>query len=184
MLHVESFCNSPLFKGMEGGGTGVRHASCCTLFHEMDNTAGGKVGRLIAVTRDDALVSSLRAIEPSTRFSVEVLSTGMSLARRVPSLGSWEPPAVILLDDDLPDMKGHELVEDLRRIRNDLKIIFLAYHPTPVFEVEVRRSGVYTFLVKPVESVLLMRIVEKALEHTTSRVARRGAGKGERLFDE
>jgi DNA-binding NtrC family response regulator len=144
----------------------------------MEPKARVKVGRLLAATRDEALMRQLKEIETRSSFTVEFVSQGTDLVRRAPGLGWSEPPAVLLLDNDLPEVRGRSLLPELVKTRSDLKVIFVAANPTPELEVEIRRSGAYTFMAKPVDSDLLSRIVEKAVDHT-SRIVRMAAGFGQ-----
>jgi two-component system cell cycle response regulator DivK len=82
-----------------------------------------------------------------------------------------EPPAVVLLDLELPDLDGFEVA---RRLRSDARtaqvpIIAVTARALPTDEARARAIGCNEFVTKPVDTATLHRALEAVL-------ARPGAG--------
>ena len=138
---------------------------------------------LLAATRDESLRRALRGIRVRGMARLETCLTGEEVLELISPAGflphEGERPAirVLVLDDDLIDMTGRDLLPELRRVAGDVKIIFVTKRPDVETEIAVRRQGVYFFLRKPVEAALMNRLIEKAVAHTAVFVARSG-GRG------
>ena len=132
-------------------------------------------GTLVVATRDDSMVAALRALNGELDLDLDIVNSKRELLGRLsprnglPHEGDAGWIKILLLDDDLGDARGRELIRPLREVRSDLKIIFTTSRPTPNLEVEVRREGVHFFLPKPIEPGNLKKIVTKAVEHESTR---------------
>jgi DNA-binding NtrC family response regulator len=76
-----------------------------------------------------------------------------------------EPPALMLLDLQMPRMGGMEVLRALRRDAVDLRVIVITAHGSVEAAVEAMREGAYDFLPKPFDPHHLEIVVRKALEH-------------------
>lgn len=71
---------------------------------------------------------------------------------------------VVLLDQNLPDMEGHELCPDILSYNDQTKIIFVTAHPSFEGAVKAIRTGAHDYLSKPFELEELSLTVENALK--------------------
>ncbi|MBD3161947.1 MAG: response regulator [Candidatus Eisenbacteria bacterium] len=74
------------------------------------------------------------------------------------------PPDLAIIDLNLPDGDGLGLVDEFRDHGIDATIVVLTAHGSIDSAVEATRSGVYDYLVKPVEAERLARVIDKGLE--------------------
>jgi DNA-binding NtrC family response regulator len=81
---------------------------------------------------------------------------------------------VMLIDEVLANASGLELLRRIRLASPELKVIFIAEEPSIDLEREVRSAGVSYFGNKPVNPLLLRRVLEKVLEHETRRLRQVG----------
>jgi DNA-binding NtrC family response regulator len=80
-------------------------------------------------------------------YQVEAANTGgegLKLARE-----RWFH--IALLDENLPDARGHELCPELLRCNADLKIVFITAYPSFNHALQAIRAGAYDYLSKPFE---------------------------------
>jgi two-component system, cell cycle sensor histidine kinase and response regulator CckA len=75
-----------------------------------------------------------------------------------------ERPDVVLLDLNLGDMRGEEVLRILRREADPPPVIILSGELTPSREQDLRRDGACGFVHKPSPTSRLVRAVEKALQ--------------------
>jgi DNA-binding NtrC family response regulator len=75
-----------------------------------------------------------------------------------------EGPDLVLLDVRLPDAKGTDVLEDLRKSWPDLPVIMITAHGVIEDAVTAMRRGAYDFITKPVDDAKLQSTVAHALE--------------------
>ncbi len=75
-----------------------------------------------------------------------------------------EDPDLLLLDVKLPDAKGTDVLEDLRKSWPDLPVIMITAHGIIEDAVTAMRRGAYDFITKPVDDSKLQSTVVHALE--------------------
>ena len=75
-----------------------------------------------------------------------------------------ELPDLILLDVNLPDFLGTELLPKIRKDWPDVPVIMITAYGTVDGAVEAMRFGAYDFIVKPIDYVKLKGVLTNALE--------------------
>jgi DNA-binding NtrC family response regulator len=75
-----------------------------------------------------------------------------------------EVPALMLLDLQMPEMDGMEVLRRLKHDSVDLPVIVITAHGSIEAAVEAMKAGAYDFLPKPFDPVHLEVVVRKALE--------------------
>jgi DNA-binding NtrC family response regulator len=78
-----------------------------------------------------------------------------------------DPPALVLLDLQMPRMGGLELLQALRQAGIEVPVIVITAHGSVEAAVEAMKAGAYDFLPKPFDPKHLEIVVRKALERTT-----------------
>ena len=73
-------------------------------------------------------------------------------------------PDVVLLDVQLPDANGLDLLPQLKKAWPETEVIILTGHGTVTMAVEAGRRGAYNFLSKPFETEKLLADVKCAIE--------------------
>jgi two-component system, cell cycle response regulator len=117
-----------------------------------------KSSTLLLADPDPASTAALRALLESWNYQVESLSDGLAAFKR---LNDMDPPALAILDYDLPSMKGFEIIaETRRRSRQRALWMMLMSSSADPEKIELATSaGVDDFLLKPVNELdLLVRL--------------------------
>lgn len=68
-------------------------------------------------------------------------------------------PDLILLDINLPEKTGMDLVKLIRKRNIDVPVVFISAYEE--YAIEAIRNGVYDFLLKPVDPEALKKLIEK-----------------------
>lgn len=122
------------------------------------------VGRKLLIVDDETHVAvGLKALLTARGYSVEVLFDGQAALER---LQEGAPPDLLLLDNDMPEMGGQELLLVLRENPELAKIPVLM---TTAAQISPRDAvGISGFLRKPYPRQVLFEKVEALLRRTTS----------------
>ncbi len=73
-------------------------------------------------------------------------------------------PALVLLDLQLPDGEGLEMLDQIKRDQPETQVIILTAHDSLSNAIESIKRGAYHFISKPYAAEELLSLVEKALE--------------------
>lgn len=74
-------------------------------------------------------------------------------------------PDVVLLDLELPDQSGIEVLRQLKNADPLVEVIMVTGHGSVTHAVEAMHEGAFTFVEKPVELAMLEAVIDKALSH-------------------
>lgn len=115
----------------------------------------------VLVVDDDRTVLKLaeRALAES---SVEVL-TSLTAAEGLELLEQHRPD-VLLLDVNLPDASGLDIVERIRGIDATLPVVYITVSDASDVAIQAMKMGAYDFLLKPLDFEQVQDVVERALE--------------------
>jgi DNA-binding NtrC family response regulator len=80
-----------------------------------------------------------------------------------------EPPDLVLLDLNLPDAKGLELLPQIKKIWPDTEVIVITGDATFEAAVQATKSGAFHFINKPFQTPALLVTLDRALEHKQQR---------------
>ena len=70
-----------------------------------------------------------------------------------------------LLDIELPDMYGYDIIDSIKENNPSLVTIILTGNCSLETAIQSLRKGAYDYLKKPIDSDLLIKTIEKAIEH-------------------
>jgi len=73
-------------------------------------------------------------------------------------------PHMVLLDEEMPDMKGFEVLKEIHKRGNEIPIVIITAYGTIDRVVLAMKEGAYDFVAKPFESDHIALIVQKAME--------------------
>lgn len=115
----------------------------------------------ILVVDDDAnLRESVRDNLELEGYEVTEAGTGAEAMKAVVT-GFFD---VILMDFNLPDSTGIDVIRDIRKVNTESEILMLTAHASLDTALKAIRESVYDFLVKPVDFDVLKRAISKAVE--------------------
>ena len=69
-------------------------------------------------------------------------------------------PKIVLLDYELPDMNGLEVLDKLFQTTHTPKIIMISGHTNPELKKEAKKAGAYAFLPKPIDLETLFKMID------------------------
>jgi two-component system nitrogen regulation response regulator GlnG len=88
-------------------------------------------------------------------LTAESVGDGLALARE-------QPPDVLILDIQLPDMTGLEALAHFQQLDARIPVIFITGKSTTDTAIEAMKLGAFEYLLKPLELSQLRQVVQKA----------------------
>ncbi len=86
-------------------------------------------------------------------------------ARQALDMVAARPVDLVLLDIQMPEMNGFEILRKLQRIDGEITVIMMTGYGSIETAVEAIKAGAYDFITKPFDKPGLFRTVRKGLEH-------------------
>jgi len=116
--------------------------------------------RILIIDDERPILLTLEALLSRHGFETETAATA---AAGLKALKNKEA-ALVLLDLQLPDVEGLEMLERIKTERPETQVIILTAHDTLNNAIESIKRGAYHFVSKPYAPEELLSLIEKALE--------------------
>ena len=120
-------------------------------------------GTILVIDDDLDIQEVIRDRLESLRYRVLVASNG----KEGLELFENQSPQIVLLDIEMPDMNGLEVLKEIRKRENDATVVMITAYGTIERAVQAMKEGAYDFIPKPFEPDHIALIVQKALERET-----------------
>ena len=130
----------------------------------MDNL----LSSILIVDDDPGIRNMLSTVLNNEGFSVETAANGKQAIKTC----ERTPFDVALIDIELPDMKGTELLTKLKQIQPRIIKIIITGHPTIESAVKAVNQRAEGYLLKPFEVEDLLRMIKRLLDEKTSEYLR------------
>lgn len=118
------------------------------------------------VDDDDAVRHSLHCLLDSIQIESVEYATGRAFVERDREMR----PGCVLLDLRIPDMSGLDIQRTLAREAGHLPVIFMTGYGDVEASVSAMREGASNFLIKPVNSEVLLGEVREAIESSREKL--------------
>lgn len=125
------------------------------------------MNRILVIDDDKAVLNYLLvSLTQTRRFEVEVLSESANAFGMIDN----ENFDLILLDMDMPEVTGQEVLQYVRQNYPEIEVVILTGVEDIELAVESMKMGAYDYLCKPVDNKRLLLTLERALERAELRV--------------
>src|SRR5256714_7057547 len=116
--------------------------------------------RILIIDDERTILLTLEALLGRHGYQVDTAATASYGLRRLKETS----PAVVLLDLQLPDAEGLEMLGQIKDEHPDTQVIILTAHDSLNNAIESIKRGAFHFVSKPYAPEELISLVEKALE--------------------
>ncbi len=116
--------------------------------------------RILIIDDERPILLTLEALLGRHGYQPETAATAALGLRAMNN----NPPAVVLLDLQLPDAEGLEMLGQIRREHPETQVIILTAHDSLNNAIESIKRGAYHFISKPYAAEELLSLIEKAIE--------------------
>jgi DNA-binding NtrC family response regulator len=124
---------------------------------------GTPVSTILIVDDDPDIREVLKVRLDALGYRLLAAGSGIECLRLI----EQQHPQLVLLDVQMPDFNGIELLKELRKLENDLPVIMITAYGTIELAVQAMKDGAYDFIPKPFDLEQLRIVVTKALERET-----------------
>lgn len=119
------------------------------------------MSKVLVVDDKEMMRDSVATILGRRGHSVVAAASGKAALERI---GNKRPDAVVT-DLQMPGMSGLELLAEIRRIDEDLPVVFMTAYGSIDTAVEAMRNGAFDYVTKPFGGDELAIAVDRAIEH-------------------
>src|SRR5436190_15674662 len=116
--------------------------------------------RILIIDDERPILLTLEALLGRHGYQTEAASTAAHGLRALQK----NPPAVVLLDLQLPDAEGLQTLDQIKQEHPETQVIILTAHDSLSNAIESIKRGAYHFISKPYAPEELLSLIEKALE--------------------
>src|SRR5256714_11454457 len=116
--------------------------------------------RILIIDDERPILLTLEALLGRHGFETETAPTAAAGLKALKN----KAPSLVLLDLQLPDAQGLEMLDQIKAERPETQVIILTAHDTLNNAIESIKRGAYHFISKPYAPEELLSLVEKALE--------------------
>lgn len=124
---------------------------------------------VLIVDDDEDVLRALARVLRQAGFNVETFTSAAAFLKRP----LFDSPSCLVLDLKLPDLNGLQLQEAMTQANIPMPIVFVSGRSDVASTASAMRLGALDFLVKPVDDVVLIEAVSRALEEDTVRRQKR-----------
>jgi DNA-binding NtrC family response regulator len=116
--------------------------------------------RILIIDDERPILLTLEALLGRHGFETETAATAAAGLKALKN----KTAALVLLDLQLPDIQGLQMLDQIKTERPETQVIVLTAHDTLANAIESIKRGAYHFVSKPYAPEELLSLVEKALE--------------------
>ncbi|HEY4282654.1 MAG TPA: sigma-54 dependent transcriptional regulator [Chthoniobacterales bacterium] len=120
----------------------------------------GESRRILIIDDERPILMTLEALLTRRGFQVDTAQTADKGLKLLKS----HPPALVLLDLQLPDAEGLHTLDQIKTDYPEMQVIILTAHDSLNNAIESIKRGAYHFISKPYAPEELLSLVEKAVE--------------------
>ncbi|HEX4638740.1 MAG TPA: sigma-54 dependent transcriptional regulator [Chthoniobacterales bacterium] len=117
-------------------------------------------GRILIIDDERPILLTLEALLTRHGYEIEAASTAAAGLKALKNKAA----SLVLLDLQLPDAQGLEMLDQIKTERPETQVIILTAHDTLNNAIESIKRGAFHFISKPYAPEELLSLVEKALE--------------------
>jgi DNA-binding NtrC family response regulator len=116
--------------------------------------------RILIIDDERPILLTLEALLTRYGYEIETASTAAAGLKALKN----KTPSLVLLDLQLPDMEGLQMLDQIKTERPEVQVIILTAHDTLSNAIESIKRGAFHFISKPYAPEELLSLVDKALE--------------------
>ena len=119
----------------------------------------GQAHRILIVDDDNASLEVLSEVLNRANYEIFTASTGYDAVKIIQE----NPLDLAILDYDLPDTTGLELLQHIKRTRPSMFVIIMSANTSTNVKFDVFEAGAFTFIPKPIDLRQFLQFVRRAL---------------------
>jgi len=115
--------------------------------------------KILIVEHDERMRGLLATLMKGEGFKTLQANNGKTGLEMV----QFESPDLMLLDIEMPDMDGMEMLRKAKDLNSDLPVIVVTGHPDSHGAVRAMKAGAYEYIGKPIDTQEVARVIRQVL---------------------
>lgn len=116
--------------------------------------------KVLIIDDEPIIREGLKGVIPWNEYGYEICGVGIDGRDGLNKIRSLQPD-LVLLDIRMPGLSGIDLVKQVRKENNKIKIIILTAYSSFSYAKELMGHGIESYLLKPIDEVELVEIIER-----------------------
>lgn len=125
--------------------------------------------RVVIADDEETIRNGLKHLIESYDLNLTVIATAEDGQEALEAIQEYRPE-IILMDINMPFMNGLEVIEKVRKMDEDAKIIIISGYNQFSYAQKALDLGVYTYLLKPIDYRNFQPLIEKAMRDYAHRI--------------
>ena len=121
------------------------------------------MSRILIVDDKDMMRDSVAATLSRKGHTIVAASDGKVALEKI----AQRSPDVVVTDLQMPEMNGLELLEEIRKLDEQLPVVFMTAYGTVETAVSAMKLGAFDYITKPFSGEELMIAVDRAVQHAS-----------------
>ena len=123
--------------------------------------------RILLVEDAAKLRSEVKAVFSELGYEITAVSDGTSALKAFENApANWD---LIITDQALPNLAGIDLARKILELKPDMPVVMVSGSTQKTLQAEAKTLGIAEFLVKPLDSVELVRVVRRLIDSPSAR---------------
>ncbi len=125
--------------------------------------------RVVIADDEEIIRTGLKKLIESYNLDLHVIGLAEDGKEAIAAIEKFRPE-IILMDINMPLANGLEVIERVRQVDKDAKIIIISGYNEFAYAQKALDLGVFTYLLKPIDYRNFRAIIEKAMEAYSNRI--------------
>ncbi|HRX15091.1 MAG TPA: response regulator [Spirochaetota bacterium] len=116
--------------------------------------------KILIAEDDESSAELLRAVCEEHGYTTDIASNGKDAYK----MYRQDNYPLVITDLEMPDMSGHDLIKNIKKINDRQVIIVSTMHADSETIISVMREGVYDYIIKPINLTIIIQQIKRAFE--------------------
>jgi DNA-binding NarL/FixJ family response regulator len=125
--------------------------------------------RILLISEDNLLLTTLKNFGENSKVSTRIYNEDPKPIQVLSNFLSLKP-SVLIVDDDYIKPNSVEILESIRKVNNNIKIIFASSDSSLELGKKVSQLGIYYYAIKPIEESEIKELLDSLLNTKSKQI--------------
>ena len=125
--------------------------------------------RILLISEDNLLLTTLKNFGENSKVSTRIYNEDPKPIQVLSNFLSLKP-SVLIVDDDYIKPNSVEILESIRKVNNNIKIIFASSDSSLELGKKVSQLGIYYYAIKPIDESEFKELLDSLLKTKSKQI--------------